>query len=253
MFTGLIQGLGQVIPLSPYQIAVQCLGLAPPAFLAAIELGDSIAVDGVCLTVEAIRDRGFVASVSPETLKRTTLGQGSGRWVNLEPSLRVGDKIGGHFVSGHVDGLGHLVSVQESATSWSLTFASPPSLWPHLVPKGSIAVNGISLTIAHCNQDPGDSQGQFTVAVIPLSYAQTNLHQLSPGDGVNLEGDILSKYVGQLLRAPNVNSITKTEGRPLTLWDMESPESLSPQASHRSKPAADGDLSLDFLSENGYL
>jgi riboflavin synthase len=255
MFTGLIQGLGQTVALTPYQLAIDCSS-PPPPFLQAIALGDSIAVDGVCLTVEAIRDGGFVASVSPETLARTTLGGQSGRdrWVNLEPSLRVGDKIGGHFVTGHVDGLGHLVSAAESATSWTLIFSAPASLTPYLVAKGSIAVNGISLTIAACS-GPGAGQGsgpesgpesdgstQFTVAVIPHSYAQTNLQALSPGDPVNLEGDVLSKYVGQLLASSSGGTGPLAEPlgtRIAPPWN--SPAAHSPD-----------DLSPEFLSEHGY-
>jgi riboflavin synthase len=246
MFTGLIQGLGQTVALTPYQLAVHCSPQSPPPFLAAIALGDSIAVDGVCLTVEALRDGGFVASVSPETLDRTTLGQtGGDRWVNLEPSLRVGDKIGGHFVTGHVDGLGHLVSAAESATSWTLIFSAPASLAPYLVPKGSIAVNGISLTIAACSA-PGsgpesDGSTQFTVAVIPHSYAQTNLQDLSPGDPVNLEGDILSKYVGQLLV-----SSASPGARPLA-------EPLGMGIAPPWTAPATTDVSPDFLSEHGYV
>jgi riboflavin synthase len=248
MFTGLIQGLGQTVALTPYQLAIHCSPQSPPPFLAAIALGDSIAVDGVCLTVEALRDGGFVASVSPETLDRTTLGQtgGGDRWVNLEPSLRVGDKIGGHFVTGHVDGLGHLVSAAESATSWTLIFSAPASLAPYLVAKGSIAVNGISLTIAACSA-PGsgtESNGstQFSVAVIPHSYAQTNLQALSPGDPVNLEGDILSKYVGQLLASNSggTGPLAEPLGTRITPpWN--SPAAHSPD-----------DLSPEFLSEHGY-
>jgi riboflavin synthase len=236
MFTGLIQGLGQTVALTPYQLAIDCSSQSPPPFLAAIALGDSIAVDGVCLTVEAMRDGGFVASVSPETLDRTTLGKtgGGDRWVNLEPSLRVGDKIGGHFVTGHVDGLGHLVSATESATSWTLIFSAPASLAPYLVPKGSIAVNGISLTIAACSGTESNGSTQFSVAVIPHSYAQTNLQSLRPGDPVNLEGDILSKYVGQLLAS---NGGTGPIAPP---WN-------SPAAAHSPE-----DLSPEFLSEHGY-
>ncbi len=254
MFTGLIQGLGKTMSLTPYQLAIDCSAQSPPAFLATIALGDSIAVDGVCLTVEALRDGGFVASVSPETLDRTTLGQSGGqsgrdRWVNLEPSLRVGDKIGGHFVTGHVDGLGQLVSATESATSWTLTFLAPASLAPYLVSKGSIAINGISLTIAACS-GPGPDPGpvQFTVAVIPHSYAQTNLQHLTPGDPVNLEGDVLSKYVGQLLASNSIGGagpLTESlhEGRSFTNGMGIAPPWNAPEA----------EVSRDFLSDHGYI
>lgn len=236
MFTGLIQGLGKTVSLTPYQLAIDC-SAQPPAFLAAIALGDSIAVDGVCLTVESLREGGFVASVSPETLDRTTLGQsrsqsGRDRWVNLEPSLRVGDKIGGHFVTGHVDGLGHLVSATESATSWTLTVSAPAHLAPYLVAKGSVAVNGISLTIASCSGSGPDGSTLFTIAVIPHSYAQTNLQDLRSGDPVNLEGDILSKYVGQLLASTSSGS-----GPIAGPWATSAATEVNP----------------NFLSENGYM
>jgi len=162
--------------------------------------GDSIAVDGVCLTVEEILEGGFIATASPETLRRTTLGQQSElSYVNLEASLRVGSKIGGHFVMGHVDGTGRMQTVEQSATSWEMTFIAENAIARYIVPKGSIAVNGISLTVAE--YEPEISQ--FKVAVIPLTYAETNLRYLRPGSLVNLEGDILGKYVEKLLYPGN--------------------------------------------------
>jgi riboflavin synthase len=159
--------------------------------------GDSVAVDGICLTVEEILKDGFIATASPETLRRTTLGkeQAEPRYVNLETSLRVGSKVGGHFVMGHIDGIGRLVAAQQTATSWEMTFTAPDAIARYIVPKGSIAVNGISLTVA--GYDPDILQ--FKVAVIPLTYAETNLRYLVPGSWVNLEGDILGKYVEKFL------------------------------------------------------
>lgn len=197
MFTGLIQGQGYVQQLDGYQLQVNCDPQAAPALLADLEIGDSVAVDGACLTVERILAQGFVVSVSPETLSKTTLGQRSpSQPVNLEPSLRVGSKLGGHFVTGHVDGQGRLESVSRSATSWDMRFAVvTAALHPYILSKGSIAINGISLTIADC-----DTTGAwFSVAVIPHTYGLTNLECLQVGDGVNLEGDILGKYVQRLL------------------------------------------------------
>jgi riboflavin synthase len=162
--------------------------------------GDSVAVDGICLTVEEILKDGFIATASPETLRRTTLGkeQTEPRYVNLETSLRVGGKVGGHFVMGHVDGIGCMVSAQQTATAWEMTFTAPDAIARYLVPKGSIAVNGISLTVADYNPEIS----QFTVAVIPLTYAETNLRYLVSGSWVNLEGDILGKYVEKFLKFP---------------------------------------------------
>jgi riboflavin synthase len=172
--------------------------------------------------------QGFIAIASPETLQRTCLGSRSRQRepVNLEASLRVGSKIGGHFVTGHVDGVGQLLASVQTATSWEMTFGIVPeereqwqrAIAPYLVNKGSIAVNGISLTVARCNPDAS----QFTVAVIPHTYHATNLAHLQPGRWVNLEGDILGKYVERFLR-------TKTQ-------------TATPSDA----------ITLDFLAEHGY-
>jgi riboflavin synthase len=220
VFTGLIQTLGTLIRLDASHLKVDCQAAGRDRLLDDIELGDSIAVDGVCLTVETVLDNGFVVTASPETLHRSTLGQlPDGATVNLEGSLRVGSKIGGHFVTGHVDGVGQLESAIATATSWELRFAvMSPTVARYIVPKGSIAVNGISLTVADCSPQ-GD---WFTVAVIPVTYAETTLQYLDPQQSVNLEGDILGKYAEKFLN-------------------------LAP-ASHPQST----DLSLDFLIEHGY-
>jgi riboflavin synthase len=188
-----------------------------------LTIGDSVAVDGVCLTVVQVLPQGFIADVSPETLGRSTLGQAAAAmdtaWVNLETSLRMGSKLGGHFVTGHVDGLGQFQSAVQTATSWEMTFTTTAAVARYIIPKGSIAVNGVSLTVAAC-----DPEGTwFTVAVIPHTYAETNLHRLRPGSAVNLEGDILGKYVEKFLRS-----------------DRGAP------------PSSESDLSLEFLIEHGY-
>lgn len=205
MFTGLIQGLGQLNPLGGDRLEIRFLSLGTAFAWDAINWGDSIAVDGVCLTVELVSPEGFVATVSPETLRRSTLGRANQRGipVNLEPSLRVGDKLGGHFVTGHVDGVGTLVETVSTAQAWEMTFSltaagsnqTHQNISRYLVTKGSIAVNGISLTIADCQYQ----QEYFRVAVIPHTYQNTNLCHLRPGDWVNLEADILGKYVERLL------------------------------------------------------
>ncbi len=206
MFTGLIQALGQLQLLTQHQLQVTT---AAAAILQDLAIGDSVAVDGVCLTVEAIAPQGFVVTISPETLERSTLAHqaATGGWVNLETSLRVGSKIGGHFVSGHVDGIGQVQQLVQTETAWEISFTAPPAIAPYLVLKGSIAVNGISLTVADCNA----AGTWFQVAVIPHSFTTTNLHLLQPGYLVNLEGDLLGKYVGRLLQLPPLSADQQRE------------------------------------------
>jgi riboflavin synthase len=218
MFTGLIQTVGQLTLLDPEHVQIACPEPHKAVILDGLAIGDSVAVDGVCLTVTRIMDSGFVADISPETLRRSTLGRArSGSHpVNLETSLRVGGKLGGHFVTGHVDGLGQLKSADQTATSWEMAFTTDSeAVSRYILSKGSIAINGISLTVADCN-DRGD---WFMAAVIPHTYTETNLCYLSPGSPVNLEGDILGKYVEKFMRS----------GTP---------------------PAG---ISHDFLTEHGYL
>ena len=207
--------------LDANHLKIECVGAGRDRLLQDLELGDSIAVDGVCLTVETALDDGFVATASPETLAKSTLGHRvDGGKVNLEGSLRVGSKIGGHFVTGHVDGLGRLATAVASETSWELRFTvTSPQVTRYIVPKGSIAVNGISLTVADCSAS-GD---WFTVAVIPVTYQETNLQFLQPNQPVNLEGDVLGKYAEKFLN-------------------------LGPAIAHSEQ-----DIALDFLAEHGYV
>ncbi|MGB3573090.1 MAG: riboflavin synthase [Phormidesmis sp.] len=237
MFTGLVQSIGQLQHLNPYQLKVTCQTPQDPVLMG-IALGDSIAVDGVCLTVEKILSQGFIATASPETLSKSTLGEVSENGpVNLEPSLRVGSKIGGHFVTGHVDGMGRLDSAERTANAWEISFRDvSPRVARYLVNKGSIAVNGISLTVAECSVS-GD---WFSTAVIPVTYAETNLQYLRPGDRVNLEGDVLGKYVEKFLRV-------------VPTADLETAD-LETAGSGPSVAGSDGiDLSMSFLAEHGYL
>jgi riboflavin synthase len=217
MFTGLVQSLGSLRLLTEDRLEIMCVTADAELILTDLAIGDSVAVDGACLTVEQVLPQGFIVSVSPETLDRTTIGHRdrTANYVNLETSLRVGGKIGGHFVSGHIDGVGRLVSSQATATSWEMRFAAPPALtaqWSdylsrYLVSKGSIAINGVSLTIADC--DPAGDW--FTVAVIPLTYTKTNLSQLKLDAWVNLEADILGKYVEKLISSPQPDRSTQRE------------------------------------------
>ncbi|BAY15690.1 riboflavin synthase subunit alpha [Anabaenopsis circularis NIES-21] len=197
MFTGLVQTLGTIKPLGGDSWQITCVNQPSNVIMQDLAYGDSVAVDGVCLTVEEILKDGFIATASPETLRRTTLGleETQQKYVNLEASLRVGSKVGGHFVMGHVDGVGRLLIAEQTATSWEMTFTAPEAIARYIVPKGSIAVNGISLTVAAYEPE----LSHFTVAVIPLTYSDTNLRYLAPGSWVNLEGDILGKYVEKFL------------------------------------------------------
>lgn len=196
MFTGLVEALGTVRALGNDTYQINCVSADNDVILHDLAIGDSVAVDGVCLTVMEVLPQGFTAAASPETLRRTTLEQQIGDgFVNLETSLRVGSKLGGHFVMGHVDGIGSLQEVEQTATSWEMSFTTTDAIARYIVPKGSIAVNGVSLTIAEYNSE----LNEFKVAVIPLTYADTNLRYLRPGSKVNLEADILGKYVEKLI------------------------------------------------------
>lgn len=227
MFTGLIQGQGTLQILSEDQVKITGDRQTAARLFSDLELGDSVAVDGICLTVSELVPDGFIADVSPETLRRTTLGQSHAQ-VNLELSLRVGSKLGGHFVTGHVDGQGYLDTAVKTQTAWEMRFSVPDSrVSRYIVPKGSISVNGISLTVADC--DPSGSW--FTVAVIPVTYADTNLSQLQPGSPVNLEGDVLGKYVEKFLRLGNGAAQEPVTG--FEEW-------------------VQADISPSFLAEHGY-
>ena len=192
MFTGIIQSIGKLKQEKNFLI----IEIIDQPF--DMQIGDSIAVDGICLTVKEISNNEFTVDVSEETLKKTTLGEKSrtNRMVNLEPALRISDRLGGHIVSGHIDGLGKVENVEKLEKSWMLSIRwKNKSFSKYIVDKGSICVNGISLTIAK-----SENHGEiFTIAIIPHTWSNTNLKYLSIGDSVNLEGDALIKYVEKLL------------------------------------------------------
>ncbi len=166
-----------------------------PRGLGRLALGESIAVNGVCLTVTARSPRRFTVDVSPETLRRSTLGSVAiGTRMNLERALRLTDRLGGHLVQGHVDGVGRLATIRPQGDWLLYRFTAPAALHRYLVEKGSIAVDGVSLTIFACRA------GAFTVALIPHTLARTTLGERKPADRVNLETDVLMKHVAALLR-----------------------------------------------------
>jgi riboflavin synthase len=188
MFTGIIEEIGVLQSLRKGHESAEILISArviPPT----LSLGDSVAVNGVCLTVIRSGAGEFSADLSAETLERSSLGQSvPGKMVNLERSLALGARLGGHFVQGHVDGVGRLLSVRKSGEGSVIAISYPAELERYLVYKGSIAVEGISLTISSLRAS------DFEVAVIPHTWQNTNLRLLKNGDRVNLETDILAKY-----------------------------------------------------------
>jgi len=190
MFTGLVEEIGVISRKSGPDLAILARTV-----LDDLNTGDSIAVDGVCLTVTALRDDGFVLQVSPETLARTTLSQLKvGDAVNLERAMRVDERFGGHFVLGHVDGVGRVVSVQDQGEFSLWRFRAPSDVARYLVPKGSVTVNGTSLTVV---EPAGDT---FGVAVIPETLKRTTLGNKRPGQAVNLEADVIGKHIYHYLK-----------------------------------------------------
>jgi len=173
-----------------------------------LSTGESVAVNGACLTVTARRGVRFSVDVSPETLRRSTLGRlVPGTRVNLERALRVGDRLGGHVVQGHVDGIGRLEKIRPTGDWLEFRISAPPALTPYLVEKGSIAVDGVSLTISACRGGSFSTRGGtsrspvFTVALIPHTLAETTLGECQPGDRLNLEADVLLKHIAAMVRA----------------------------------------------------
>jgi riboflavin synthase len=188
VFTGIIEEVGAIKELR-FMSQGATISVAAGLVLSGLKTGDSVAVNGVCLTATHIGSDYFLCDISSETLRISNFKQAKqGSKVNLERSLMVGDRLGGHFVQGHVDGVGRLISKTTSGEGYEISFDFPRELERYLVYKGSISVNGISLTIASLQK------GWFSVAVIPHTFDSTNLNQLMNGDIVNLEVDILGKY-----------------------------------------------------------
>ena len=214
MFTGLIEGLGRVEGLiCKGRDAV--IGVKAGFDLSGTLVGDSIAVSGPCLTVTAIEGNRFSADVSAETLSRTNLGGlKQGAVVNLERALRLGDRLGGHMVSGHIDGQARLISKTETGNSIRLRYQIDPSLVRHIIPKGSVALDGVSLTVNEVGRD------YFMVNIIPHTADKTTLGLNKPGEMVNIETDLIGKYVEKL---------------------------LGPYSPGKK------DITMEFLAENGFL
>ncbi len=191
MFTGLVTDLGTVERLT--QGAVTDLWIAS-SYPGDFQLGESIACDGVCLTVVEFRGQSFKVQAAPETLRRTTLGSWTtGTRVNLERALRMGDRLGGHWVQGHVDGVGAVLETRPEGGSWVMRFSLPDELAPFFVEKGSVCIDGVSLTLTSVGK------ADFGVMLIPETQQRTSLGKKQVGARVNLEADIIGKYVARMM------------------------------------------------------
>ncbi|MDP4094610.1 MAG: riboflavin synthase [Bacillota bacterium] len=216
MFTGIIEEMGKVKSIIPgpnsIKLYIECRHI-----LQDVKIGDSIAVNGICLTVTDMGERWFCADVMPETIRKTNLGtlKISGR-VNLERTLRLSDRLGGHLVNGHIDGTGTIISTQQEDNALWLTIETSPEILRYIILKGSVALDGTSLTIADADKK------SFKVSLIPMTRELTVLGIKNAGDSVNIECDVIGKYVEKLV-----------EGK--------------------EDPINKKELSIDFLKENGFM
>jgi riboflavin synthase len=198
MYTGIVEELGEVVAVEDHEDAAR-LTVRGPVVTGDASRGDSIAVNGVCLTVVDTSDGTFTADVMRETLERSALGALTpGIQVNLERPLRLDDRLGGHLLQGHVDGTGRIVSRSPSEHWEVVRIALPPDLARYVVEKGSVAVDGVSLTVSALDGRPGE-EAWFEVSLIPATLELTTLGRKKPGETVNLEVDVIAKYVEKLL------------------------------------------------------
>lgn len=198
MFTGLIQAVGRIADIDAGEQDIRLRIETGKLSLTDVSLGDSIATSGVCLTVTELPGDGFWADVSPETLSLTSLGsKGIGDAVNLETSLTLSTPLGGHLVSGHVDGVGHIKQVMEDARFWRVEVSAPDNLARYIAMKGSICVDGTSLTV---NQVDGSV---FELTIIPQTWEETVFSDYVAGSPVNLEVDVIARYLERLMQFDN--------------------------------------------------
>jgi riboflavin synthase len=193
VFTGIVREVGRLHTLSGDENGVR-LEIAAPGTAGGVTIGDSVALSGVCLTVESVEGDRIVFHAVPETLRRTTLGRlGEGAEINVETAVRAGEPLGGHYVQGHVDAVGRIQSVEAEGEGLRVVVEAPPEVLRLCVEKGSIAVEGVALTVAELYDDA------FAVALVPHTLDATTLSELAPGREVNLEADVLAKYVERLV------------------------------------------------------
>jgi riboflavin synthase len=206
MFTGLIEGTGKLKTVEPRGKDMR-LSIQASFDLEGFQTGESVAVDGVCLTVVSWQARAFTLDVSQETLSRTTLGQRSvGDEVNLERALRLGDRLGGHLVNGHVDGKARVMARKQRGDSLVFVFEVVAELGRYIIEKGSVAVNGVSLTVNRCDEQ------SFDVNIVPHTARVTTIGSLRVGDEVNIEVDIIGKYVERFVRPMQESDSPSTGG-----------------------------------------
>ncbi|MDH4234660.1 MAG: riboflavin synthase [Gallionella sp.] len=200
MFSGIIADVGSIKQATDRDGGLRLVIATRALDLSDVQIGDSIAVNGVCLTVIAFTADTFTVEVSRETLNCTVGLDAQGAPVNLEKALRLADRLGGHLVSGHVDGVGEVVEFTDLGESWKLVVRAPQSLAKYIAIKGSITINGVSLTINEVSGNQASGSG-FSVNLIPHTLAMTNLENLRAGSRVNLEVDLIARYVERMMQA----------------------------------------------------
>jgi len=194
MFSGIVEAVGRIRSVEDLD-STRRFRVEVPAFASQLELGESVAVDGACLTVTVVDDDGFAVDVIGPTLERTIAGSYvDGAAVNLERALCVGSRLDGHLVQGHVDGIGHLMECVKDGEFWIMDFALPSDVHAETIEHGSVTLNGVSLTVSELLPERG-----VRIGVIPHTHEHTNLGALEPGDAVNVEGDVIGKYVARIL------------------------------------------------------
>ena len=216
MFTGLVEEIGYIKAMKKGSNSIR-LTVAANKIMDDVKLGDSIATNGICLTVVDFDSKSFSADVMPETMNRSSFhNQKEGSRVNLERALRVGDRMGGHMVSGHIDGVGEIISQTKDDNAIWVSISAPKNILKYVIEKGSIAIDGISLTVAYVDDN------QFKVSIIPLTQDDTTLISKKIGSQVNLECDMTAKYIEKFMF-------------------------------HKEDEKKESNISMDFLKENGFF